>query len=377
MKDSMEFYLHIPFCVKKCGYCDFLSGRASVQEQNRYCEALLLELSRCEIPAGTSVSTVFIGGGTPSVIDSEWIICFLDRIRDRFSLEDHAEITLEANPGTLTREKLSDYKKAGVNRLSIGLQSADDRELALLGRIHTYEEFLQTYRTAREAGFDNINVDLMMAIPGQREASLRKTLSTVAALRPEHLSLYSLIIEPGTPFARKDPVLLDLPKEEEERRMYRESIDYLQEWGYVQYEISNFALPGRECRHNIGYWQRVPYRGFGLGAASLTGETRFSNTPDMEEYLRDCRSPQLLMRDREPLNRQAQMEEFMFLGLRLRKGVSAEAFRERFGISLEEAYGQVIERYCRMGLMGEEEGRVFLTLDGISVSNRILSDFLL
>ena len=261
MKNSMEFYLHIPFCVKKCGYCDFLSGRASVQEQNRYCEALLLELSRCEIPAGTSVSTVFIGGGTPSVIDSEWIICFLDRIRDRFSLEDRAEITLEANPGTLTREKLSDYKKAGVNRLSIGLQSADDRELALLGRIHTYEEFLQTYRAAREAGFDNINVDLMMAIPGQREASLRKTLSTVAALRPEHLSLYSLIIEPGTPFARKDPVLLDLPKEEEERRMYRESIDYLQEWGYVQYEISNFALPGRECRHNIGV----------LAAGSLPG----------------------------------------------------------------------------------------------------------
>lgn len=377
MENSMEFYLHIPFCVKKCGYCDFLSGKASVQEQDRYCEALLTELSRCEIPAKTSVSTVFIGGGTPSVIDSEWIICFLDRIRDRFSLEEHAEITLEANPGTLTGGKLSDYKKAGVNRLSIGLQSADDRELALLGRIHTWEEFLQTYRAAREAGFDNINVDLMMAIPGQREASLQKTLSAVASLRPEHLSLYSLIIETGTPFAQKDPALLDLPQEEEERRMYRESIDYLQDWGYVQYEISNFALPGRECRHNLGYWQRVPYRGFGLGAASLVEETRFSNTSDMKEYLKDCRSPKLLMRDREPLDRQAQMEEFMFLGLRLRKGVCKTTFRERFGVSLEEVYGQVLERYCRMGLMEEEEDCVFLTLPGISVSNRILSDFLL
>ncbi|MGI6010636.1 MAG: radical SAM family heme chaperone HemW [Ruminococcus sp.] len=370
----MELYLHIPFCVKKCDYCDFLSGPASVKEQNAYCEALLHELTEVQPLPESTVSSIFIGGGTPTVIDSEWIICFLERIRNRFSVEENAEITIEANPGTLDERKLHDYRRAGVNRLSIGLQSADDRELGLLGRIHTYEEFLENYRKAREAGFENINVDLMMAIPGQDMESLMKTLSRTLSLRPEHLSLYSLIVEPGTPFAERE---LNLPKEEEERRMYEEAVRYLEDWGYIQYEISNFAVPGRECRHNVGYWQRTPYRGFGLGAASLIEEERFSNTSEMQEYLRECKRPELLMRNREKLNRQAQMEEFMFLGLRMRRGVEKKKFEETFGCSLEEIYGKVIARYCGLGLMEETKERVFLTFQGISVSNVIMSDFLL
>lgn len=374
MKKSMELYLHIPFCVKKCDYCDFLSVSAPVSRQNEYCEALLHELTRVQISPEYQVSSIFIGGGTPTVIDSEWIVCFLERIRNRFSVEEGAEITMEANPGTLTGRKLENYKKAGINRLSIGLQSADDRELALLGRIHTYEEFLEMYKMARTAGFDNINVDLMMAVPGQDLNSLMKTLSLTTALRPEHLSLYSLIVEPGTPFSERR---LDLPEEEEERRMYEEAVSYLEDWGYRQYEISNFARPGRECRHNLGYWQRVPYRGFGLGASSLMEEERFSNTSDMEEYLRDCQNPELLLRDRETLNVKAQMEEFMFLGLRMRCGVEKRAFEEKFGVSMDEVYGETIGRYCGMGLLQEQKGRVSLTFQGISVSNRILSDFLL
>lgn len=373
MKKSMELYLHIPFCVKKCDYCDFLSGPAPVSRQSEYCEALLHELTQVQISPEYQVSSIFIGGGTPTVIDSEWIVCFLERIRNRFSVEEGAEITMEANPGTLTGRKLEDYKKAGINRLSIGLQSADDRELALLGRIHTYEEFLEMYKMARTAGFDNINVDLMMAVPGQDLNSLMKTLSLTTALRPEHLSLYSLIVEPGTPFSERR---LDLPEEEEERRMYEEAVSYLEDWGYRQYEISNFARPGRECRHNLGYWQRVPYRGFGLGASSLMEEERFSNTSDMEEYLRDCQNPELLLRDRETLSVKAQMEEFMFLGLRMRRGVEKRAFEEKFGVSMDEVYGETIGRYCGMGLLQEQKGRVSLTFQGISVSNRILSDFL-
>ncbi|MGI6007851.1 MAG: radical SAM family heme chaperone HemW [Ruminococcus sp.] len=374
MEKKIELYLHIPFCVKKCDYCDFLSGRGSIKEQNDYCEAMLQELSAVSFPEDTAVSSIFIGGGTPTVIDSEWIVCFMERIRNRFSVEDDAEITIEANPGTLSENRLKDYRRAGINRLSIGLQSADNRELALLGRIHTYEEFLENYKRARTVGFDNVNVDLMMAIPGQDRSSLMKTLSSVTALRPEHLSLYSLIVEPGTPFAERK---LDLPGEDEEREMYEEAVRFLEEWGYRQYEISNFAKAGRECRHNLGYWQRVPYRGFGLGAASLVDEVRFSNTSDMKEYLRDCRKPKLLQRDREVLGRKEQMEEFMFLGLRMRSGVEKKKFEEKFGCSLDEVYGKTVARYCSMGFLEEKEGRVFLTGQGISVSNVILSDFLL
>lgn len=371
---EMELYLHIPFCVKKCDYCDFLSFRKSPREQDAYCEALIKEIKHTTLPQDAVVSSIFIGGGTPSAIDDEWIVCIMDTIKNRFVFTQDVEISMEANPGTLTMEKLNSYRRAGINRLSIGLQSADDQELRSLGRIHTFEEFLNNYQLARKAGFDNINIDLMTALPGQNLDSLCRTLKQVVMLRPEHISAYSLIVEPGTPFYERE---LNLPDEEEERRMYEETKIYLEEWDYHQYEISNFAQPGKECRHNIGYWKRTPYLGMGLGASSLMNEQRFSNTADMEEYLQYCEQPERLRKDVESLTKENQMEEFMFLGLRMTEGISETEFQSNFGVDIDAVYKEVLDKYLHMGLLARESGRIFLTREGVSVSNVVMSDFLL
>ena len=370
----MELYLHIPFCVKKCDYCDFLSFRKNPGEQNAYCESLLKEIRHTILPEDAVISSIFIGGGTPSLIDDEWIVCFMDTIKGRFAVEKDAEISLEANPGTLTEEKLKSYRRAGINRLSIGLQSANDKELAMLGRIHTYEEFLENYHLARKNGFDNINIDLMTALPGQNMTSLMQTLKKVVMLQPEHISAYSLMIEPGTPFYERS---LALPDEDEERRMYEGTAAYLKEWDYHQYEISNFARPGKECRHNIGYWKRTPYLGLGLGASSLINEQRFSNTTDMNEYLKHCCQPDAIRKNREILTRENQMEEFMFLGLRMTEGISELEFQEKFEVCVDAVYGSVIDKYRRLGLLERKNGRLYLTGEGVSVSNVVMSEFLL
>ncbi len=289
----MEIYIHIPFCISKCAYCDFLSAPASREEQDRYMRALMNEISLAADSlwkedgcAAERVTSVFIGGGTPSCIDPEWICRVMTLVKSRFNLTEGAEITMEANPGTLAKESLKVYREAGINRLSIGLQTTDNEELKKLSRIHTYEQFLDNYRLAREAGFDNINIDLMSALPDQTLESYEQTLREVISLKPEHISAYSLIIEEGTPFWDKyadHPELL--PDEETDRQMYHRTKELLGGAGYGRYEISNYSLPGRECRHNMGYWRRVPYLGFGLGAASLCDETRFSNTRSMSRYL--------------------------------------------------------------------------------------------
>ena len=374
MKQATELYLHIPFCVKKCEYCDFLSGPADAARQDAYAKALLREIENTVLPDDTEISSIFIGGGTPSVIPEEWIQHFLDKIRDRFCLAADAEITIEANPGTLNRERLSAYRRGGVNRLSIGLQSAVDSELKRLGRIHTFRDFQENFEEARNAGFSNINVDLMMALPGQNRASWRKSLETVAAFSPEHISAYSLIVEPGTPFAGQE---LDLPGEEEERQMYWETVDFLKFRGYEQYEISNFAKAGYECRHNIGYWMRTPYLGLGLGASSLIEENRFSNTENMGEYLTVSGEPDSIRKNRETLTAEEQMEEFMFLGLRMTKGVSENRFLQLYGADMDEIYGAVIARFVELGLMERANGRVRLSREGVSVSNAVMSEFLL
>ena len=262
----MEIYVHIPFCIKKCDYCDFLSGPSGPKKQADYVDALLEEINAAEEGKGRSVSSVFIGGGTPSVLDERFIGEILNHIRRKFQIADHAEITIEVNPGTADRNKLQAYRTYGINRLSIGLQSPDDRELKILGRIHNYEQFLETYRSARDAGFDNINIDLMSAIPDQTYEGWIHNLRTVAGLEPEHISAYSLIIEEGTPFASRT---LSLPDEDTEYNMYEATVQILREYGFEQYEISNYAKKGRECRHNVGYWIRQDYLGFGLGASSL------------------------------------------------------------------------------------------------------------
>ena len=370
----MEIYVHIPFCIKKCDYCDFLSGPSGPKEQADYVDALLEEINAAEEGKGRSVSSVFIGGGTPSVLDERFIGEILNHIRRKFQIADHAEITIEVNPGTADRNKLQAYRTYGINRLSIGLQSPDDRELKILGRIHNYEQFLETYRSAREAGFDNINIDLMSAIPDQTYEGWIHNLRTVAGLDPEHISAYSLIVEEGTPFWERE---LDLPDEDTEYRMYEDTAAILGEYGFHQYEISNYAKKGLECRHNKGYWQRTDYLGLGLGASSLVDHVRFSNTDNMEEYLRNSAFPEKIRCDRETLTEADEMAEFMFLGLRMTEGVSVREFEEYFGKNMESIYGEVLKKHFALGMLKKKNDRIFLTRRGIHVSNGVMADFLL
>ena len=370
----MEIYIHIPFCIRKCDYCDFLSGPSGPEEQADYVQALLREIQAVEEGEGRSVSSIFIGGGTPSVLDERLLGDILREIRNRFKMEEDAEITIEVNPGTANIGKLQAYREMGINRLSIGLQSPEDRELKILGRIHNYGQFLETYQEARTVGFDNINIDLMSAIPDQTYEGWVKNLRTVAELEPEHISAYSLIVEEGTPFAARK---LNLPDEDTEYNMYEATAQILKEYGFEQYEISNYARKGRECRHNVGYWPRQDYLGFGLGASSLYGKERFANTADMKKYLESSKNPEKI-REKEPsLTREDEMAEFMFLGLRMTKGISKADFQRCFGCTIESVYGEVLEKYESMELLLEKDGRIFLSREGIHVSNSIMAEFLL
>lgn len=380
---ELELYLHIPFCVKKCNYCDFLSAPAGEETRAAYVDALLEEIRGFDEPEDYEVVTVFFGGGTPSILPGQAIFRIMEALREKFSFRKGAEITLEANPGTVDKEKLSFYKKAGINRLSFGLQSADAEELKKLGRIHTWEKFLESFQLAREAGFSNINVDLMSALPGQTKESWEKTLRQVLALQPEHISAYSLIIEEGTPFyqlyekdverrdAGEEPELI--PSEEEERAMYEATGRILKEQGYLHYEISNYAKPGRECCHNLGYWQRRDYLGFGLGASTLLNPVRYKNTENLEAYLGgDFSKKEFFV-----LTKDNQIEETMFLGLRVLEGVSKEQFREQFSCELRVVYRKELEKLEKEGLLEEEGDFVRLTSRGIDLSNPVLAEFLL
>ena len=381
MRRELELYIHIPFCVKKCAYCDFLSGPASNQQIEEYVQALIEEIRYYkEFAKNYEVSTVFWGGGTPSLLTGEQMKALMETLGQTFFIRQNAEITMEANPGTVTVEKLLACQKAGINRISFGLQSVNNEELKMLGRIHTYEEFLESYEAARKAGFQNINVDLISAIPKQTVSSWEQTLQTIISLQPEHISAYSLIVEEGTPFAKLygEGCELEhlLPSEEEERRMYERTEELLQEAGYHRYEISNYAKEGDECQHNLGYWERKEYLGLGLGASSLIEETRFHNTDEMEEYLRDANNPILLRREQEKLDRQEQMEEFVFLGLRKIRGIQEEKFAEMFGEDIWDCYGKNRERVIKEGLLEREEGVLRLTRKGIDVSNYVFYEIL-
>lgn len=374
MKKELELYIHIPFCVRKCEYCDFLSGPAGKQAQREYMEALFREIDGTEKFEDYEVSTIFIGGGTPSVLPGEWIEGLMEKVKNHFPVRTDGEISIEANPGTVDESKLQSYRRAGINRISFGCQSGDDEELKMLGRIHTWEEFLESFSLARAVGFSNINVDLMSGLPGQSLSSWEESLEKVAKLQPEHVSAYSLIIEEGTPFALKK---LNLPDEEEERKMYEKTHEILESYGYHQYEISNYGKPGKECLHNIGYWQRKEYLGLGLGSASLIRERRFHNTGKMERYLAKSDQVGEIREDIEKLTRENQMEEFMFLGLRMLEGVSEKEFQEKFGMDLKNIYGDVIKKYIQLGLLEQKGDCLYLTRRGISVSNPVLADFLL
>ena len=381
MRRDLELYIHIPFCVKKCAYCDFLSGPASNQQIEEYVQALIEEIRYYkEFVKKYEVSTVFWGGGTPSLLTGEQMKALMEALGQTFFIRQNAEITMEANPGTVTVEKLLACQKAGINRISFGLQSVNNEELKMLGRIHTYEEFLESYEAARKAGFQNINVDLISAIPKQTVSSWEQTLQTIISLQPEHISAYSLIVEEGTTFAKLygEGCKLEhlLPMEEDERRMYERTEELLREAGYHRYEISNYAKEGYECQHNLGYWERKEYLGLGLGASSLIEETRFHNTDEMEEYLRDASNPILLRRGQEKLDRQEQMEEFVFLGLRKIRGIQEEKFAEMFGEDIWDCYGRNLERVIKEGLLEREEGVLRLTRKGIDVSNYVFYEIL-
>lgn len=370
---SFELYIHIPFCVRKCAYCDFLSAPGSEEAKASYTEALLREIEAVKTEK-REVSSIFVGGGTPSALSPSLMGDIFEKIHKSFSVAPNAEITIEANPGTLSKEKLFLYRSVGINRLSLGLQSPEAAELKTLGRIHTYEEFLESFSLAREEGFQNINVDLMCALPDQTYEGWVRNLRTVAALHPEHISAYSLIIEEGTPFAKRK---LNLPDEDTEYRMYEDTAGILAEYGYEQYEISNYAKKGLACRHNIGYWTRKEYLGLGLGAASLWENQRFSNTSDFSIYLNNSCCPEKIREDKEILSLEAEMSEFMFLGLRMTEGVSKAEFLECFGVPMESVYGKVLDKYKNVGLLEEKEGRIFLTRAGIHVSNGVMAEFLL
>lgn len=421
----LELYIHIPFCVRKCNYCDFLSFPAGKEIVERYVRALEEEIRRTgeavygqngrpgetvygqngrpgekvysqngrpeeavygragggktEVRPGSApkISTVFVGGGTPSVLEPEQIRSLFSCLRESFLLEADAEISMEANPGTLNREKLSACREAGINRLSLGLQSADDGLLQTLGRIHTWEQFLYNYQDARQAGFRNINIDLMSSLPGQSLENYVKTLETVTALEPEHISSYSLILEEGTPFFASEEIRRQLPDENTDREMYEKTKEILHEKGYERYEISNYAKPGFACRHNLGYWDEVPYLGLGLGASSYYKNARFSNETDIRTYMENPFVPFLGRNDYECCDEKSRMEDYMIFGLRKMAGVSLSRFEKEFGTAAEEIYGGVIDRYVGMGLLVLEGDRLRLTDAGIDVSNRIFEDFLL
>ncbi|MCC8028853.1 MAG: radical SAM family heme chaperone HemW [Lachnospiraceae bacterium] len=433
---NLELYVHIPFCIRKCLYCDFLSASAEASVRHVYINRLIDEI-RTYAPdyRDCLVSSIYIGGGTPSILEPVQIEGLMEALCGNFRVAEDAEISIECNPGTLTGEKAASMRRSGINRISFGLQSADDAELRTLGRIHTFADFLRSFFSAREAGFTNINVDLMCALPGQSVKSWERTLRQTADLCPEHISAYSLILEEGTPFFeqfREDGLARErgdmpafLPPEEEERRMYDLTGEYLRERGYRRYEISNYALPGYECRHNIGYWTDKEYLGLGLGASSLIENVRFRNTDVLAEYLSprgyadsgrtgsytglyagreekernhadgskhtpvselyagreekeqtrtDVFPPR---REEERRGRKEEMEEFMFLGLRMTRGISRAEFRERFGVMPEEVYGNVLKGLKNEGLLDISGGQIFLTRKGVDVSNMVFMKFLL
>lgn len=398
-KRPLGLYLHFPFCVRKCRYCDFLSFPSGEAGREIYLERLKEEIkARGAIYQDYNIETLFIGGGTPSLMTGQQLTELLDTVRASFHVSPVGEWTMECNPGTTDAETLRIYRNAGINRLSFGLQSMNDEELKYLGRIHTAKQFTENYQAARRVGFENINIDLMSALPGQTTASWLDTLNKAAAFEPEHLSAYSLIIEEETPFwdlygddrsgeADVDGIIADggggqqgkaailtLPDEDSERQMYHLTKRILAEKGYERYEISNYARKGFECRHNLIYWQRKDYLGLGLGAASMVGNRRFSNVSDMTSYMHDWSYCQ-----EEILDRKAQIEETMFLGLRCTAGVSDRMFTEKFGQSMMDIYGDIIRKYLSESFLiyNPSDGRLAFSEAGTDVSNWILSDFLL
>lgn len=383
MTDCVGVYVHFPFCVQKCLYCDFVSYSRSTGMHAlipEYVEALREEIRlRAHSTGPLPVGSVFFGGGTPTLVPPTLLIAVLEAVRRNYSVSPCAEITVEANPGTVSSASLRQLKQGGFNRVSLGVQSFDDVVLRRLGRIHTSAQAAQAFSLAREAGFSNINLDLMFAVPGQSLASWVQTLRTACQLGPEHVSAYSLIIEDETPFARWfEQGLLDVPSEDESADMMEKAADILAEGGLLRYEISNYAKPGYESIHNQVYWENRPYIGFGAAAHSYWQRERSSNTDSIPHYIDSIRAGRRPVEFSERLDLRGQMGETVVLGLRLLRGVDLGRFRRRFGVDLTQVYPKEVQELLELGMAeitGGEPGYFRLTARGLEVANQVMARF--
>ncbi|MBR6542600.1 MAG: oxygen-independent coproporphyrinogen III oxidase [Anaerotignum sp.] len=378
MKNTIGLYIHIPFCRQKCLYCDFPSWAGKEEQMQGYVDALKKEIeNRGKIYKGKKVVSVFFGGGTPTTLTIPMLEQLMQAVFANWNISEDAEITTEANPGTLDKEMAEALKKMGFNRLSMGVQAWQNRLLKSLGRIHSIEIFQNNFNAVREAGFENVNTDLMFALPDQTMEDWQETVKNIVALGPEHISAYSLILEEGTPFFDKyEKGELEPAEEDLDRDMYHWAVDYLAEMGYEQYEISNFAKAGKESRHNRIYWQAEEYLGMGLGSHSYMEGERFHNIYDLQEYMKAEGDVSLLKEEVEIITEEDALAEFMFLGLRLTEGVSFDRFRERFGKEMKNIYGEQIEKLVQENLLEEDEIGIRLTRKGVDISNYVFEKFL-
>ena len=386
---EIGIYVHIPFCKQKCYYCDFKSYANKEELIEKYIKWLKYEIKAVgegnkldyenDLDELVTVKTIYIGGGTPSYLDSKYIKEIIEEIRENFKLADKVEITIEVNPGTVNKTKLLDYINSGINRISIGLQSTDNELLKRIGRIHKYEDFLQTYNMAREVGFKNINVDLMLALPGQTIAKLEKGLKQVIDLQPEHISLYSLIIEDGTKIEKMlKNNEITLPDENIERKMYWETKKVLEEAGYIHYEISNFAKEGYKSEHNWNCWSQKEYMGFGVAAHSYTNDVRFSNIDSIEEYIENYEQGNVTDNFvfHEKQTQSSKMKEYMMLGLRKIEGISIQEFKNKFVGNPLYIYRKELQKLVEEELIEIELDKIKLTKKGLDFANIVWEEFI-
>lgn len=376
--DKISLYIHIPFCAQKCLYCDFPSFARKDHLRKAYIEALNKEIiSLREKHNNLEINTIFIGGGTPSVLEADELECLLKEVA-KLNMAKDIEYSMECNPGNLTEEKLEVMKKYGVNRISMGLQAKQDNLLKGLGRIHNYKTFKENFLLAKKVGFNNINVDLMFGLPNQRLNEWEETLREIISLEPAHISAYSLIIEEGTAFYNLyENDKLKLPTEEEGRKMYHLAKKILEENGFNQYEISNYAKEGKECRHNLAYWNMDNWIGVGSAAASYINGKRIKNISSVEKYINSINEKREAVEEIINNSKNDNMEEFMFMGLRKINGIDENEFKNRFSMNINDVYGEILNKYIDEGLLIRESGRIFLSEKGIEISNIIMADFLL
>lgn len=373
---ELGIYVHIPFCKQKCSYCDFISYCDKNDLIEKYIKALKQEIKNSSVNE-YEISTIYIGGGTPSYIESKYISEILKTIKQKYNISRNVEITIEVNPGTATKEKLRDYVEAGINRISIGLQSCNNNLLKMIGRIHTYEEFLSTYKLAREVGFKNINVDLMIGLPNQTLDDVKKSLEEISKLNPEHISVYSLIVEEGTPIEKKiADGQLKLPNEELEREEYWEVKKFLESLGYKHYEISNFAKTGYESKHNLNCWEQKEYLGFGAAAHSYMKKTRYSNTENIEKYINQEMQSKQLHIVHEVQKEEEQKKEYMLLGLRKIDGVQISSFKNKFGCNPIMEFKNELKKLTQEGLIKIDLDQIKLTEKGIDLANIVWEEFI-